>query len=97
MARELREVLNEGYEKLRRMLFSRQLAYRDLFNMDKPSAKAVLEDLAHFCRAHESTFHTDERAQSLLEGRREVWLRIQNHLELDSHKLWKLYGRKDLE
>lgn len=85
----------KAWQRLKETLFYRQRAYQEVFNPKSVNAKHVLKDLAQFCRAHESTFSIDERAQSLLEGRREVWLRIQNHLELDSHTLWELYGRKE--
>lgn len=52
----------------------------------------VLEDLAKFCRAHESTFHEDARMHAVLEGRREVWLRIQNAMGLIGEELFALYA-----
>jgi hypothetical protein len=39
----------------------------------------VLEDLAQFCRANQSCFDPDPRIHAVLEGRREVWLRIQEY------------------
>lgn len=54
-------------------------------------AKKVLEDLAKFCRAKESTFHEDPRIHAVLEGRREVYLRIMQHLELSTDELLALY------
>lgn len=71
-------------------LKNRQAAYHGVFIT--PSGDKVLEDLAKFCRAHESTFHADERMSAVLEGRREVWLRIQHHLQLSDVDIWKLYG-----
>lgn len=59
-----------------------------------PFGGEVLEDLARFCRAHESTFHVDPRAHAVAEGRREVWLRIQKHLQLTDDQLWAIYGGK---
>lgn len=56
------------------------------------AGKAVLADLAKFCRARETAFHTDPRTHALLEGRREVWLRIAHHLNLTEDELWKIYG-----
>lgn len=53
----------------------------------------VLADLAKFCRANQSTFHPDPRAHAVAEGRREVWLRIQQHLRLTDDELWVLYGQ----
>lgn len=78
----------EFVEKLKRALFRRQHAYRTAFG--GPLGDEVLRDLARFCRAHESTFHADPRAHALAEGRREVWLRIVNHLKLTSDELWEL-------
>lgn len=87
----------ELLEKIRNFLFTRQQAYQQTFNLESVHARRVLEDLAKFCRANETTFHADERIHAALEGRREVWLRIQHNIRLDSEELWKLYGRKDLE
>ena len=48
----------------------------------------VLKDLQVFCRAMETTFVADNaRLSDVLEGRRQVWLRIQNFLELTSEQL----------
>jgi hypothetical protein len=80
--------------KMKSFLGFRKQAYQQTFNPEAKFSGAVLDDLAKFCRAHESTFHPDARIQAALEGRREVWLRIQNHLELDDETLWKLYGKK---
>ena len=80
-------------DKIKNFLIARKQAYCQIFKSDSVHAQAVMEDLAKFCRAHETTFHTDARAHAVLEGRREVWLRIQSHLNLNSIDLWKLYGR----
>lgn len=61
-------------------------------------AMAVLADIAKFCRANESTAHPDPYIASKMDGRREVWLRIQHHLNLDNETLWRLYdGRSALK
>lgn len=70
-------------------LVGRGRDYRLTFNSD--SGTRVLEDLAKFCRAHDTAFETDPRAHAVLEGRREVWLRIQRHLRLTDEQLWRLY------
>lgn len=57
-----------------------------------PAGQEVLIDLAKFCRANEPTFDPDPRIHALLEGRREVWLRIQQHLNLSSDQLYQLYN-----
>jgi len=87
--------ISEKWEKLKNLLFVRQQAYQQTFNPNSQSSDRVLRDLAKFCRANEPTFHQDPRAHALMEGRREVWLRIQHHLKLDSEMLWKHYGRKE--
>ena len=75
----------------RKFLARRRGAYQDVFR--GPQAEIVLADLARFCRAHESTFHPDARAHAVAEGRREVWLRIQEHLKLSEVDLWALRSR----
>lgn len=82
-------------DALKRVLGERQYAYRTTFK--GPLAQVVLEDLARFCRAHKSTFHENERTQSMLDGRREVWLRIAHHLQLPHDQLWKLYDGRGEE
>lgn len=73
-------------------LHGRKRAYVETF--DNPGAgKAVLADLAKFCRAHTSTFHQDPRIAAQLDGRREVWLRIQQHLQLTDEQLWDLFRK----
>lgn len=78
----------------RASLFNRQRAYLVVFDGGSELVKVVLEDLAKFCRADNSAFHADPRIHALIEGRREVWLRIQDHLKLDSEALWARYSGK---
>lgn len=78
-------------EKVRTFLKGRQTAYRATFN--NPMGEQVLVDLARFCRAHQSTAHTDPNMAARLDGRREVWLRIQAHLQLSDEELWKLFNQ----
>lgn len=84
----------EEKERKRQFLFQRQKAYQDIFKKDSQSAQKVLSDLAKFCRASVSTFDADPRLHALMEGRREVFLRIMEHLELPSELLWELKTRK---
>jgi len=86
------EFLENVKEKIKAVLGVRQADYLTVFNLESPQVQNVLRDLARFCRAHDTTFHQDQRIHALMEGRREVWLRIQEHLNLDSDKLWELYG-----
>lgn len=71
----------------------RRRAYQLVFGREQPAVIAVLEDLARFCRANESCAVPGNHDKSLLlEGRREVWLRIQQHLGLSDHQLFALYS-----
>ena len=87
--------LQEALDKLRVILGDRRYAYRTTFK--GPLAEVVLKDLALFCRAHESTFHANERVQSKFDGRREVWLRIAHHLNLTPDQMWELYSKRPNE
>lgn len=89
----MNEFMEELWEKVRRVLFDRQISYRHTFNPESQMAIIVLKDLAKFCRAHETTFHQDPRVHAMLEGRKEVWIRIQNFTNMDSETLYKLYTK----
>jgi hypothetical protein len=84
--------MNEWVQKVREALLSRRYAYQKTFDPNGAMSSVVLKDLARFCRAHETTFSENDRAHVLAEGRREVWLRIQNHLRLTPEQLWLLYS-----
>lgn len=81
--------------RAREFLLHRAGAYRRAFSLESRDAQWVLADLAKFCRAHATTFHADARLQAQLEGRREVWLRLQHHLQLTDDQLWLLYGGRN--
>jgi hypothetical protein len=51
-----------------------------------------MKDLAKFCRAVDSCWDADPRVHARLEGRREVWRRIQDHLNLEPEQYMALYG-----
>lgn len=51
------------------------------------SGQTVLGDLGRFCRAEEPCWSEDQRHHARLEGRREVWLRIQAELKLPVEEL----------
>lgn len=61
-------------------------AYQIVFG-DGPAGQTVLADLGRFCRADEPCWSEDQRHHARLEGRREVWLRIQNELKLPVEEL----------
>jgi hypothetical protein len=73
----------------------RRQGYLNTFKKDDRFANIVLADLARFCRAGETPYHTDQRMTDILIGRREVWLRIAQHLNMDESELYDLLaGRK---
>lgn len=89
------EQSNDRWAKVRTFLVNRKRAYALTFNKESVPVQAVLADLMKFCRANETTFHPDPRIHAVLEGRREVFLRIINHLNLSAEDLLKIYAQKD--
>ena len=78
--------------KTKDMLAFRQQAYQQVFNPESSFVKEVMKDLVKFCRAESTTFHADPRIHAVLEGRRETYLRIQQHLNKPIDELLKLLG-----
>ncbi len=79
----------------------RRRAYRMLFldNEGRPTpiAETVLADLRRFCRARTSTVvvspvsqRIDPLAMAMAEGRREVWNRIQEYLNISDKEITEL-------
>ena len=67
----------------------RQAAYNKTFS--NPEGQKVLADLRRFCRATVPTADVNnEKTTYLLEGRREVFLRIQAHLQLTEDDIYQL-------
>ena len=74
---------------LTKLFFVRHRAYKDTFN--SPQGKQVLADLRKFCRATLPTANVDSvNTTYLLEGRREVFLRIMSHLQLTEDDIYNL-------
>lgn len=79
-------------EKLKEILTDRQRAYMLAFRSD--AGAAVLADLAVFCRADETCVVPGDRDLTyVLEGRREVFLRIKAHLDLTEDQLMERFTR----
>jgi hypothetical protein len=76
-------------DKLKDFLQTRAQAYRHTF--EGVHGSRVLVDLAKFCKAEETTVHKDERMTLILQGRREVWLRIRKHVNMSDEELWQIY------
>lgn len=83
-AKALRQQAREALEFLRTRKRNYQLTF------SSPAGQRVLEDLAKFCRAKETCFHADPRMHAVAEGRREVFLRIANHLNLSTEDLFRI-------
>jgi len=77
--------ISTSVEQLLSFLRQRKRAYQLVFR--SPAGAEVLEDLAKFCRASDTCFDPDPRIHAALEGRREVWLRIQEYLDLTPEQL----------
>ncbi|MBS4046563.1 MAG: hypothetical protein KG075_09505 [Alphaproteobacteria bacterium] len=84
--------ISDLVQRTRQFVSGRAGAYRRVFNLESLDVETVLVDLARFCRAHESTGSQDPAIAARLDGRREVWLRIQQNLKLTDQQLWLLYG-----
>lgn len=73
-------------------LTGRRASYQMTFPKTGRENNPVLADLAVFCRANEScAIPGDEKRTWMLMGRHEVWLRIQQHLNLTPEQLFALY------
>lgn len=82
-------------EAAKNLLAHRSRAYKLVFDEKNEFFKVVMADLQKFCRANQSTFHEDPRIHAALEGRREVYLRIMDHLNLTPDELVARYARKE--
>jgi hypothetical protein len=80
-------------ERVRAFLHGRTAAYRAVFAT--PAGAQVLADLARFCRMTTSTYDPTRPPEAMhhLEGRREVFLRIAQHLHLDASEIYQLTER----
>lgn len=66
---------------MREILIERSQAYKQTFK-GEPASK-VMADLERFCHVNTTTHvDGDSHGTSQLEGRRQVWLRIQGYLNL---------------
>lgn len=73
------------------LLKNRTRSYRHIFGRGKVTDEftngaciTVLADLRNFCNATKTTFSTDALTMARMEGRREVYSRITNHLNIDT-------------
>ena len=81
------------YELQRQLVRGKQIDYLLTFQKEQPANVRVLEDLAEFCRANERCVVPGDRDKSLiLEGRREVWLRISQMLGLSPDEAFAYFS-----
>jgi len=70
--------------------------YRDTFQGEL--AEEVLQDLERFCHANATTHvEGDSHGTAQLEGRRQVWLRIQGYRQLSDQQVSELAEQADTE
>lgn len=89
-------MIQDTEKKIKKRLDSISFSYKRVFDMNNKDVEIVLKDLARFCRAHESTFNADQRLHAALEGRREVWLKIQEYLNLQVDEIYAFHKAKQI-
>lgn len=75
------------------LIRQRKQSYSHTFNPEDRFDQFVLADLSRFCRGNETTFHLDQRMNDVLTGRREVLLRIAEHLNMTEGELYDKFVR----
>ena len=82
---------------IKRHFSKKAVAYNRVFDPKQPFSSQVLVDLAKFCKAHDSTFNPDPHVQSMLEGRRQVWLHIMENLQLSDDEIYLLHRVREIK
>ena len=86
----------EAFNRAISFLWTRKRAYKLTFG--SLSGQEVLMDLAPFCRAMETTVVFGDRDKMLIaEGRRQVFIRITQHLHLSAEELYALYDGRNIQ
>jgi|TARA_B100001971_G_C18047526_1_gene461000 hypothetical protein len=81
---------------VRDLLLARSRSYQSVFS--GIDAEAVLADLERFCHANSTIFvEGDSHGTAQLEGRRQVWLRIQGYRNLTDHQIGEVAGQAETE
>lgn len=81
---------------MRDELHERSKAYRTAF--EGVDAEKVLADLERFCHANATTHvEGDSHGTAQLEGRRQVWLRIQGYRDLNLEQIDELVDQAETE
>lgn len=82
-------------EAVKMVIKDRKAAYMQAFASGHSLSPVLLSDLRRFCRADTSCFNPDPRIHAVLEGRREVMLRILDFTTLSIDELCVKYGKVD--
>ena len=81
---------------MRDELLARSRAYRQTF--DGADSEVVLADLERFCHSNTTTHvEGDSHGTAQLEGRRQVWLRIQGYRNLSDSQIGEFIGQATTE
>lgn len=89
---------NAVMNQLRSLAIVRSRSYKSVFmrgGVIDRDAEIVLADLRELAFGNSTTFHTDPYVAARRAGRREVWLRITQHLNLDEERVQKLVELDD--
>lgn len=87
----------EQLHKYMETLKNRITAYKNCFDTAHLENRAVLTDLALFCRMFTTTDDPNQKEDpKVLEGRRQVFLRIQEHLQFDYTQLYQLHPLRQM-
>lgn len=70
----------------------RKKSYQSIFGSSGMMGADAMKDLARFCYAAKSCAVPNRDLTLVLSGRREVWLRIQQHLHLEPEELASILG-----
>lgn len=69
----------------------RKRSYQSIFGEAGPAGSEAMKDLAKFCYGFKSTAVPNRDLSLVLQGRREAWLRICEHLHISEEELTRLY------
>lgn len=87
-------MMEDANKAMKRVLQRKEWAYRNIFQGDKgdlhEASKVALADMRTFCNGTKSNFSTDALEMARMEGRREVFTRVMNFLNVDYSKFYDL-------
>ena len=72
------------------MITERKRAFQLAFK--SPAGEAVMRELAKYCRVYSTTAHETPNLTFVFEGRRQVYLRIQQYLESSVESLHEMFN-----